>query len=121
MTQPTPPAPPPDALSPQDDAWSCLLSLETQIQLTQASLLPTWLNSLDSVKLLKQCPFLSKHFWNVSPLLLPHLQCPQQMQNAQDATGTSSPDAPIAVHSEEVVNVLEEVPTESEDFSEGNR
>ncbi|KAG5333588.1 hypothetical protein C0989_005284 [Termitomyces sp. Mn162] len=38
MTQPTPPAPPPDASSPQDDAWSCLLSLETQVQLTQASL-----------------------------------------------------------------------------------
>ncbi|KAG5329320.1 hypothetical protein C0989_009529, partial [Termitomyces sp. Mn162] len=35
---PTPPAPPPDALSPQDDAWSRLLSLETQVQLTQASL-----------------------------------------------------------------------------------
>ncbi|KAG5319849.1 hypothetical protein C0989_000791, partial [Termitomyces sp. Mn162] len=35
---PTPPAPPPDASSPQDDAWSCLLSLETQVQLTQASL-----------------------------------------------------------------------------------
>ncbi|KAG5349678.1 hypothetical protein C0989_002411, partial [Termitomyces sp. Mn162] len=38
MTQPTPPAPPPDASSPQDDAWSHLLSLETQVQLTQASL-----------------------------------------------------------------------------------
>ncbi|KAG5332712.1 hypothetical protein C0989_006579 [Termitomyces sp. Mn162] len=38
MTQPTPPAPPPDASSPQNDAWSCLLSLETQVQLTQASL-----------------------------------------------------------------------------------
>ncbi|KAG5337599.1 hypothetical protein C0989_009208 [Termitomyces sp. Mn162] len=38
MTQPTSPAPPPDASSPQDDAWSCLLSLETQVQLTQASL-----------------------------------------------------------------------------------
>ncbi|KAG5348530.1 hypothetical protein C0989_010123, partial [Termitomyces sp. Mn162] len=38
MTQPTPPAPPPDASSPQDDAWSRLLSLETQVQLTQASL-----------------------------------------------------------------------------------
>ncbi|KAG5347509.1 hypothetical protein C0989_011781, partial [Termitomyces sp. Mn162] len=35
---PTPPAPPSDASSPQDDAWSCLLSLETQVQLTQASL-----------------------------------------------------------------------------------
>ncbi|KAG5721541.1 hypothetical protein E4T56_gene13046 [Termitomyces sp. T112] len=38
MTQPTPPAPPPDTSSPQDDAWSCLLSLDTQVQLTQASL-----------------------------------------------------------------------------------
>ncbi|KAG5332688.1 hypothetical protein C0989_006695, partial [Termitomyces sp. Mn162] len=38
MTQPTPPAPPPDASSPQDNAWSLLLSLETQVQLTQASL-----------------------------------------------------------------------------------
>ncbi|KAG5730928.1 hypothetical protein E4T56_gene7090 [Termitomyces sp. T112] len=38
MTQPTPPAPPPDASSSQDDAWSCLLSLETHIQLTQAFL-----------------------------------------------------------------------------------
>ncbi|KAG5334849.1 hypothetical protein C0989_002789 [Termitomyces sp. Mn162] len=38
MTQPTLPAPPPDASSPQDDAWSCLLSLETQVQLTQASI-----------------------------------------------------------------------------------
>ncbi|KNZ75082.1 hypothetical protein J132_04731 [Termitomyces sp. J132] len=36
MTQPTPPATPPDTSSPQDDAWSCLLSLETQVQLTQA-------------------------------------------------------------------------------------
>ncbi|KAG5330530.1 hypothetical protein C0989_008858, partial [Termitomyces sp. Mn162] len=35
---PTPPAPPPDASSPQDNAWSCLLSLETQVQLIQASL-----------------------------------------------------------------------------------
>ncbi|KAG5349318.1 hypothetical protein C0989_004677, partial [Termitomyces sp. Mn162] len=35
---PTPPAPPPDTSSPQDNAWSCLLSLETHIQLTQASL-----------------------------------------------------------------------------------
>ncbi|KAG5350253.1 hypothetical protein C0989_011900 [Termitomyces sp. Mn162] len=38
MTQPTPPAPPPDASSPKDNAWSCLLSLETQVQLIQASL-----------------------------------------------------------------------------------
>ncbi|KAG5348967.1 hypothetical protein C0989_006835, partial [Termitomyces sp. Mn162] len=38
MTQPTPPAPPPNASSPQDNAWSHLLSLETQVQLTQASL-----------------------------------------------------------------------------------
>ncbi|KAG5352995.1 hypothetical protein C0989_011505, partial [Termitomyces sp. Mn162] len=38
MIQPTPSAPSPDTLSPQDDAWSCLLSLETQVQLTQASL-----------------------------------------------------------------------------------
>ncbi|KAG5335319.1 hypothetical protein C0989_001456, partial [Termitomyces sp. Mn162] len=38
MTQPTPLAPPPDASSPQDNAWSHLLSLETQVQLTQASL-----------------------------------------------------------------------------------
>ncbi|KNZ72715.1 hypothetical protein J132_02149 [Termitomyces sp. J132] len=38
MNQPTPPAPPPNATSPQDDAWSCLLSLETQVQLIQASL-----------------------------------------------------------------------------------
>ncbi|KAG5351532.1 hypothetical protein C0989_006068 [Termitomyces sp. Mn162] len=37
MTQPTPLAPP-DASSPQDNAWSCLLSLETQVQLVQASL-----------------------------------------------------------------------------------
>ncbi|KAH0589854.1 hypothetical protein H2248_000046 [Termitomyces sp. 'cryptogamus'] len=35
---PTPPAPPSDASSSQDNAWSCLLSLETQAQLTQASL-----------------------------------------------------------------------------------
>ncbi|KAG5335012.1 hypothetical protein C0989_002514, partial [Termitomyces sp. Mn162] len=35
---PTPPAPPPDTSSPQDNAWSHLLSLETQVQLTQASL-----------------------------------------------------------------------------------
>ncbi|KAG5348570.1 hypothetical protein C0989_009824, partial [Termitomyces sp. Mn162] len=35
---PTPPALPPDASSPQNDAWSHLLSLETQVQLTQASL-----------------------------------------------------------------------------------
>ncbi|KAG5335690.1 hypothetical protein C0989_000723, partial [Termitomyces sp. Mn162] len=35
---PTPPAPPTDASSPQDNAWSHLLSLETQTQLTQASL-----------------------------------------------------------------------------------
>ncbi|KAG5731741.1 hypothetical protein E4T56_gene1514 [Termitomyces sp. T112] len=46
---------------------------------------------------------------------------PQQMQNAQDATGTPSPDACIAIHSEEVANGLEEVSTESEDFSKGNR
>ncbi|KAG5333157.1 hypothetical protein C0989_006164, partial [Termitomyces sp. Mn162] len=38
MTQPTPPAPLPDTSSPQDNAWSCLLSLETQVQLIQASL-----------------------------------------------------------------------------------
>ncbi|KAG5726361.1 hypothetical protein E4T56_gene18923, partial [Termitomyces sp. T112] len=38
------------------------------------------------------------------------------MQNAWDATGTPSLDTPIAVHSEEVANGLEEVPTESEDF-----
>ncbi|KAG5350578.1 hypothetical protein C0989_010323 [Termitomyces sp. Mn162] len=38
MTQPTPPAPLPDAASPQDNAWSCLLSLETWVLLTQASL-----------------------------------------------------------------------------------
>ncbi|KAG5335142.1 hypothetical protein C0989_002206 [Termitomyces sp. Mn162] len=38
MTQPTPPAPPPDTSSLQDNAWSCLLSLETQVQLTQAFL-----------------------------------------------------------------------------------
>ncbi|KAG5330765.1 hypothetical protein C0989_008654, partial [Termitomyces sp. Mn162] len=35
---PTPPALPSDTSSPQDDAWSCLLSLEIQVQLTQASL-----------------------------------------------------------------------------------
>ncbi|KAG6862618.1 hypothetical protein C0993_002341, partial [Termitomyces sp. T159_Od127] len=29
---------PPDALAPQDEAWTCLLHLETQVQLTQASL-----------------------------------------------------------------------------------
>ncbi|KAG5347437.1 hypothetical protein C0989_011869 [Termitomyces sp. Mn162] len=39
-----------------------------------------------------------------------------QLLAAWDATGTPSSDAPIAVHSEEVANVLEEVPTESEDF-----
>ncbi|KAG5348969.1 hypothetical protein C0989_006830 [Termitomyces sp. Mn162] len=39
-----------------------------------------------------------------------------QLLAAQDATGTPSLDAPIAVHSDEVANVLEEVPTESEDF-----
>ncbi|KAG5348120.1 hypothetical protein C0989_011027 [Termitomyces sp. Mn162] len=39
-----------------------------------------------------------------------------QLLAAWDATGTPSPDAPIAVHSEEVANGLEEVPTESEDF-----
>ncbi|KAG5719144.1 hypothetical protein E4T56_gene11840 [Termitomyces sp. T112] len=38
MTQPTPPAPPPDASSPKNNAWSHFLSLETQVQLTQASL-----------------------------------------------------------------------------------
>ncbi|KAG5337458.1 hypothetical protein C0989_009640, partial [Termitomyces sp. Mn162] len=38
MTQPTPPAPPSNASSPQDDAWSHLLPLEIQVQLTQASL-----------------------------------------------------------------------------------
>ncbi|KAG5330284.1 hypothetical protein C0989_008967 [Termitomyces sp. Mn162] len=38
MTQPTSPAPPPDASSPQNNAWSCLLSLKTQVQLIQASL-----------------------------------------------------------------------------------
>ncbi|KAG5349383.1 hypothetical protein C0989_004234 [Termitomyces sp. Mn162] len=38
MTQPTPPAPPPDPLSPQNNAWSHLLFLEIQVQLTQASL-----------------------------------------------------------------------------------
>ncbi|KAG5349915.1 hypothetical protein C0989_001289, partial [Termitomyces sp. Mn162] len=38
MIQPTPPAPPPDASSLQNDAWSCLLYLETQVKLTQASL-----------------------------------------------------------------------------------
>ncbi|KAG5336848.1 hypothetical protein C0989_011769 [Termitomyces sp. Mn162] len=38
MTQPTSPAPPSNASSPQDNSWSCLLSLETQVQLTQASL-----------------------------------------------------------------------------------
>ncbi|KAG5348727.1 hypothetical protein C0989_008633 [Termitomyces sp. Mn162] len=39
-----------------------------------------------------------------------------QLLAAWDATGTPSPDAPIAVHSEEVANGLEEVPAESEDF-----
>ncbi|KAG5349308.1 hypothetical protein C0989_004748 [Termitomyces sp. Mn162] len=39
-----------------------------------------------------------------------------QLLAAWDATGTPSLDAPIAVHSEEVANGLEEVPTESEDF-----
>ncbi|KAG5349606.1 hypothetical protein C0989_002801 [Termitomyces sp. Mn162] len=38
MTQQTPLAPPPNASSPQDNAWSCLVSLETHVQLTQASL-----------------------------------------------------------------------------------
>ncbi|KAG5350068.1 hypothetical protein C0989_000376 [Termitomyces sp. Mn162] len=38
MTQSTSSAPPSDASSPQDDAWSCFLSLETQVQLIQASL-----------------------------------------------------------------------------------
>ncbi|KAG5348958.1 hypothetical protein C0989_006904, partial [Termitomyces sp. Mn162] len=32
---PTPPAPPSDASSPQDNAWCHLMSLETQVQLTQ--------------------------------------------------------------------------------------
>ncbi|KAG5331354.1 hypothetical protein C0989_008124 [Termitomyces sp. Mn162] len=44
-----------------------------------------------------------------------------QLLAAQDATGASSPDAPIAVHSDEVANVLEEVLTDSEDFEKGNR
>ncbi|KAG5346701.1 hypothetical protein C0989_000372 [Termitomyces sp. Mn162] len=39
-----------------------------------------------------------------------------QLLAAWDATGTPSPDAPIAIHPEEVANGLEEVPTESEDF-----
>ncbi|KAG5349732.1 hypothetical protein C0989_002133, partial [Termitomyces sp. Mn162] len=38
MTQPTPPAPPPNTSNPQNNAWSHLLFLKTQIQLTQASL-----------------------------------------------------------------------------------
>ncbi|KAG5338250.1 hypothetical protein C0989_007859 [Termitomyces sp. Mn162] len=38
ITQPTPSTPLPGASSLQDNAWSCLLSLETQVQLTQASL-----------------------------------------------------------------------------------
>ncbi|KAG5334811.1 hypothetical protein C0989_002999, partial [Termitomyces sp. Mn162] len=38
MIQPSPSAPPPDASSPQNNAWSCLLSLETQVQLIKASL-----------------------------------------------------------------------------------
>ncbi|KAG5348860.1 hypothetical protein C0989_007709, partial [Termitomyces sp. Mn162] len=43
-----------------------------------------------------------------------------QLSAAQDATETPSPDAPIAVPSDEVANVLEEVPTEFEDFQKGN-
>ncbi|KAG6893639.1 hypothetical protein C0995_016455, partial [Termitomyces sp. Mi166 len=38
MTQPTAPANPLDASSPQDDAWNHLLALETQVQTTQTSL-----------------------------------------------------------------------------------
>ncbi|KAG5349453.1 hypothetical protein C0989_003848 [Termitomyces sp. Mn162] len=38
MTQPTPLTPSPDDLSTQDNAWSSLLSLKTQAQLTQAFL-----------------------------------------------------------------------------------
>ncbi|KAG5735621.1 hypothetical protein E4T56_gene6959 [Termitomyces sp. T112] len=40
----------------------------------------------------------------------------QIIGKAQDAMGTPSLDAPIAIQSNEVANVLEEVPTESEDF-----
>ncbi|KAG6858983.1 hypothetical protein C0995_012093 [Termitomyces sp. Mi166 len=39
MTQPTVPANSSDASSPQDDAWNCLLALETQVQTTQTSLI----------------------------------------------------------------------------------
>ncbi|KAG6882842.1 hypothetical protein C0995_013605 [Termitomyces sp. Mi166 len=38
MTQPTVPANSLDASSPQDNAWNCLLALETQVQTTQTSL-----------------------------------------------------------------------------------
>ncbi|KAG6857908.1 hypothetical protein C0995_004194, partial [Termitomyces sp. Mi166 len=38
MTQPTIPANSSDASSPQDNAWNCLLALETQVQTTQTSL-----------------------------------------------------------------------------------
>ncbi|KAG6896503.1 hypothetical protein C0995_011363, partial [Termitomyces sp. Mi166 len=38
MTQPTIPANSLDASSPQDNAWNCLLALETQVQTTQTSL-----------------------------------------------------------------------------------
>ena len=38
MTQPAPSGPLLDASAPQDDAWGCLLALETQLQTTQASL-----------------------------------------------------------------------------------
>ncbi|KAG6892982.1 hypothetical protein C0993_002361, partial [Termitomyces sp. T159_Od127] len=37
MSQLANPDTPPDALAPQDEAWTCLLHLETQVQLTQAS------------------------------------------------------------------------------------
>ncbi|KAG5329071.1 hypothetical protein C0989_010127 [Termitomyces sp. Mn162] len=44
MTQPTPPAPPLDASSPQDNAWSCLLSGETDS--TYSSLLTSHMAEL---------------------------------------------------------------------------
>ncbi|KAG6881999.1 hypothetical protein C0993_012237, partial [Termitomyces sp. T159_Od127] len=39
MSQLDNPDTPPDASAPQDEAWTCLLHLETQVQLTQASLI----------------------------------------------------------------------------------
>ncbi|KAG6860370.1 hypothetical protein C0995_012129, partial [Termitomyces sp. Mi166 len=38
MTQPATPAAPSNTSSPQDNAWNCLLALETQVQTIQASL-----------------------------------------------------------------------------------